>query len=274
VINICKFCGSPAEFQRKDRSWCCSKNSASCPEIKKKMKQNHADVNGDKNPMFGKKMSKESIKLAVEKRKGQLIWNKGKTGVYSEETLELMSFMKKLDWKNPNSRLNSPEVRILWSNQRTGKTAWNKGLKILNEIILEKISKGGKKSWNNDPERRKRQSKLLKDGLALKMIKAIKQISNEEIKIREMVKQLYPNCEYQYQVLNYSLDVSLVEEKIAIEYDGYYHFNCQKSIDYYLKRKKKIEDKGWKFIQYNMFRKLPKIEEIKKDIEKLLINNF
>lgn len=267
-MNICKFCGEEGKFQRRDGSWCCSKNAASCPEIKKRMSNNHADVNGINNPMFGKKMSEESIKLRVEKRIGLPAWNKGKTGIYSKETLLSISTKQKLNWENPDSVYNSPEIRILWSNQRKGKDTWNKGKTgIFSEETLERISIGSKNNWAKSLQRGFDQSMLLRMGLGLKMIKAIKNPSGPEIKLRNMVKELYPECEFQYGVLNYAIDVALPEYKIGIEYDGYYHFDCQKSLDYYKNREERIINQGWVLIHYTMFKKLPTIDEIKNDIE-------
>lgn len=105
--------------------------------------------------------------------------------------------------------------------------------------------------------------------------KHIKKISNEEIKLRNMVKELYPNCEFQYGVFNYDLDVALVEEKIAIEYDGYYHFCSEEKKEYHKQRQQQIENEDWKFYRVTMFDKFPSIEEVKEQIENLMetINN-
>lgn len=50
--------------------------------------KNKGKYTGDKNPFYGKRHSEESIKLMSEKKKGRTPWNKGKTGIYSKETLE------------------------------------------------------------------------------------------------------------------------------------------------------------------------------------------
>jgi very-short-patch-repair endonuclease len=84
-----------------------------------------------------------------------------------------------------------------------------------------------------------------------------------------MVKELYTNCEFQFKVFNYSLDVALPDKKIAIEFDGYFHFDCEKNKEYYKNRQKRIEDKGWKFLKYTMFDKFPSLEKLKEDIENL-----
>jgi very-short-patch-repair endonuclease len=104
--------------------------------------------------------------------------------------------------------------------------------------------------------------------------KAIKKISKQEKEIREMVTKIYPTCIFQYKVLNYFLDIAIPEYKIAIEYDGYYHFNCKENIDYYNNRQNKIENEGWIFLRYTMFDKFPSIKKIYLDIKKILHSNF
>jgi very-short-patch-repair endonuclease len=102
------------------------------------------------------------------------------------------------------------------------------------------------------------------------MNKFIKNPSNIEVKLRNLVKEIFPDCEFQYPIFNYSLDIALVEEKIAIEYDGYYHFNCQESINYHNARQEKIEKEGWKFLRYTMFDKFPNKRKIEQDVQFLL----
>jgi len=63
---------------------------------------------GEGNPMYGKKISQESIEKASLKKRGKTSWNKGLKNIYSDETLKKMSLSKK------------------------GSLAWNKGLKNVN----------------------------------------------------------------------------------------------------------------------------------------------
>lgn len=73
-------------------------------EIRKKMSDSKKKLTGKKNPFYGKKHSAESIKKMSDAKKGKYTgeknpmygksltaWNKGKTGIYSEETLKKMS---------------------------------------------------------------------------------------------------------------------------------------------------------------------------------------
>jgi hypothetical protein len=81
-------------------------------KTKKKLSNLFSGVN---NPMYGKKLSKESIDKMVSKKKGMTSWNKSKKGVYSDETLKKMSESKK------------------------GRIAWNKGMKNVNGKGMAKL---------------------------------------------------------------------------------------------------------------------------------------
>lgn len=72
-------------------------------ETKKKMKENHADVSGEKNPMYGKEHSLESKQKMSESLKGKPSKMKGKK--HSKETREKMSEARKGKYtgeSNPN----------------------------------------------------------------------------------------------------------------------------------------------------------------------------
>ena len=97
----------------------------------------------------------------------------------------------------------------------------------------------------------------------------IKNPSAEELALRKIVKEIYAESKHTYKVLegrDYNVDNALVEEKIAIEFDGYHHFKDQRAIDYHNDRQKEIEIEGWKFIRYNIFQKFPSKEQVKQDI--------
>ena len=148
------------------------------------------------------------------------------------------------------------------------------------EKILEYKTRKGRKQSLNERLKRKgpRHSKEYKErlrnemlnGKAIYLNRFIKNPSKLEVKLRELIKILYSNCEFQYPVLNYSLDVALPDKKIAIEYDGWYHFDTQDHIDYHFRRQKKIEEQGWKFIRYSMFNKFPSIEQIRDSVKTII----
>ncbi len=133
----------------------------------------------------------------------------------------------------------------------------------------EKISKTSTGRRHSDEVKLKQKIRML-NGLASYANKFIKNPSKPEVKLREIVKELYPSCEFQYQVFNYALDIAIPEYKIAIEYDGWYHFNCKENINYHKSREDKIKKDGWKFIRYSIFDKFPDKNKIKFDIERLV----
>jgi hypothetical protein len=69
-------------------------------EARRKMSESHK---GKPAPMKGRKLSDERRKQISETRKGRAPWNKGKQGVYSEDTLHVMSELKRGD-RAPNWR--------------------------------------------------------------------------------------------------------------------------------------------------------------------------
>jgi hypothetical protein len=81
-------------------------------EVRKKSSER---FKGKGNPMYGIRLSAESIEKGRLKRLGQRAWNKGKKGIYTEEQLKKMSEIKK------------------------GKKAWNEGKRGVNGMGNAKI---------------------------------------------------------------------------------------------------------------------------------------
>ena len=107
-------------------------------------------------------------------------------------------------------------------------------------------------------------------GHAIHMNSFVRNPSKEGTKFREIVIEAYSTAKSEFRILNYSVDSAIEEHRIALEYDGYYHFDCQEDIDYHNKRQKEIENLGWKFIRYNIFQKFPTKEQVREDIKNLL----
>ena len=59
---------------------------------------------GKNNPFYGKKHTDESKRKISLSHQGQIPWNKGKTGVYTEETLSKMGKPKTDEHKKKISR--------------------------------------------------------------------------------------------------------------------------------------------------------------------------
>lgn len=268
---LCEFgCEKEANFQLKNKKWCCSKSSNSCPAFREKLSNARKGKYAKENhPLWGKKFSEESRKRMsnshigkpnsmkgktfseeVKKNmsishKGQIVWNKGlKTGPLTEETKNKLSIA--------NKGRNVPDhVRELHRHRMK-----NGGAKHASSFITE--------------ESKEKQRQRMLNGQASFMNKCIKNPSKPETNLRNIVKELYPECEFQYQILNYAIDVAIPKYKIAIEYDGYYHFCSNDAIIYHNNRQKKIELEGWTFIRYNIYNSFPTKDVIKIDIENII----
>ena len=83
-MMLCEYgCGQEALYQLKNKKWCCSKSSNSCPMIKEKNRISNT----------GKIMSKEACNKLSEAKKGHIPWNTGKR--WSNETRKKISEAKK-----------------------------------------------------------------------------------------------------------------------------------------------------------------------------------
>jgi|ADurb_Leu_01_Slu_FD_contig_123_19191_length_34796_multi_3_in_2_out_0_15 very-short-patch-repair endonuclease len=185
----------------------------------------------------------------------------------SAESVQKMRDGLKLRWKDPNSKYNSSEYRLYTKTRSLGKKRGPMSTEQKNKISRTMIGIQYSNEW------KEKQRQRLLNGHASYMNKFIKNPSKPEIKLRDIVKELYPTCEFQYQIFNYSLDVAIPEYKIAIEYDGWFHFDCQEHIDYHIDRQQRIEGEGWIFIKYTMYDKFPSKEKIEEDINSLLRRN-
>jgi len=90
-----------------------------------------------------KTLSEEQKKKQSEVMKGREPWNKGKTGIYSEETKRQIIESRKANPNYPNAYKNrkplTEEQRKNHSEKMKGKTPWNKGKK--NPYSEETINK-------------------------------------------------------------------------------------------------------------------------------------
>jgi very-short-patch-repair endonuclease len=244
-------CGQEAKFQMKNGKICCEDTYYKCPEYKKKL-----SFKQKTRKRFPR--SEDTKRKISEKLKGR---SSGKRSLSCR--LKISKKLKGIK-KPPRTKEHSENQSKAQLGKKRGPLSSETKLKI-------SIGNTGKK--RTDEFKKLQREKMLKNGNQIR--KHIKKISNEEIKLRNMVKELYPNCEFQYGVFNYDLDVALVEEKIAIEYDGYYHFCSEEKKEYHKQRQQQIENEGWKFYRVTMFDKFPSIEEVKEQIENLMetINN-
>jgi very-short-patch-repair endonuclease len=188
-------------------------------------------------------------------------------------------------WSRPEvKKRKSESTRESWKDPEVKR----KHLEALNKPeVKEKISRASRNAWKdpdyrekvlesrNTSEVRKKRSEAAKkqclNGHAVYMNSCIKNPSKLELRLREIVKELFPTSISQYKVLNYALDNAILESKIVIEFDGWYHFDCQHDIDYHKKRQQEIENEGWKFLRYNIFQKFPTKDQVREDIQKVIV---
>ena len=130
------------------------------------------------------------------------------------------------------------------------------------------LSKKAKERYKNNPEYSKKQKEYMLNGGAIKALKAVKSPSKPELKLRELIKELFPSAEFTHPILNYAVDIAIPELKVIVEYDGsYYHQDKKKD----LLREKDIKENGWKVLRYRDY--IPGINKLKIDIENLSKGN-
>jgi very-short-patch-repair endonuclease len=265
---LCDYgCNSDAKFQLKNGKWCCSEKFGKCVGYRKKLSNLRK---GKTSPHKGKNRiySEEARKKMGDVRRGKLAWNSGKKKCFNDETIEKMKNSHTgLSYITEDGRKRQREYMLNGGSEKANKN--NKIRKPLSEDIKEKIRQSKIGSRCSERCKEINRQRML-NGQSLRMIKSIKKISNEEFILRNLVKELHSNCEFQYPVFRYSIDIVIPELKIAIEYDGYYHFDTEEHKEYHKNRQIKIENEGWKFLRYNIFQKFPSKEQIKEDIIKII----
>ncbi len=105
-MKLCDYgCGQEAKYKLKNGKWCCNKSHNSCPIRRRKNSESqkgHLPWNKGKTGIY----SEETLRKMSEVQP----WNKGKIGIYSEETLRKMSESKKGKKKLPFSDLTKKRM--------------------------------------------------------------------------------------------------------------------------------------------------------------------
>jgi len=241
---VCDYgCGKIAKYKFKNRKICCSIIDNLCSEKCRKISKSNT----------GKKRSEEFKKLISENRKGKPSGMKGK---------KQTEYCKKFN----SDRLKNGEAKRLNSFDRD-----TEKMKIFHEKSRERMRNNGAKYMHSFPcMGYKNHTEWMSINRGKYQRSFIKKISKDEIKLRNLVRQIYKNCRFQHSVLSFDLDIAIPEYKIAIEFDGYYHFDTEEHKEYHKKRQQKIEQEGWKFYRISMFDKFPTLEKLKEDIEALI----
>lgn len=235
-------CGLEATYKQKNGKIICNSDHRKCKSNSLKY-----SLPGSKNPMFGRKHTNET-KIIIGKKSSEKI--------YSKETIEKFR-LRMLGSGNPmfgKSRSHSDE-----SKEKISKSLKGKPLSEKNKIGISKALKGRifTKEW--------------KEKLSESAIKRITENgpcfplypSKIQIKLYELCKEIYPSCilEFWDEKAHKSIDIAILEHKIAIEYDGsYWHQDEEKD----RKRQEKLESLGWKFIRFRDY--FPTKEELERKI--------
>lgn len=96
---------------------------------------------GKNNPMYGKKISAESIERGKLKRLGTPAWNKGKKGIYTDSQLKKMSEIKrgKIPWNKGVTHTEETRKKISAIRISKNLIPWNLGKKGVNGITQAKV---------------------------------------------------------------------------------------------------------------------------------------
>jgi very-short-patch-repair endonuclease len=290
--ELCSYgCGRPAIHQFQNGKGCCCETYKSCPSVRfKKGKSSKG------RPSWNKGLTKETDErvLNLTKKSGEtlkvlyedgtlVIWNKGKHDYLSEESRKKMGHNKGKPgyWAGKKRGPQSVKWRLHIGLGNIGKKRTPEQIKNISigrtgifpndetrrlQSVSKKKSHQDPNSGYNKPKYREYLRNMCLNGHAIVMLKAQTNPSKPEVMLRDMVKEIFPDCEFQHKVFNYALDVAIPEYKIAIEFDGYYHFNTPENIEYHKNRQKRIEDEGWVFYRVTMFDRFPTLEEVKEKL--------
>jgi hypothetical protein len=129
----------------------------------------------------------------------------------------------------------------------------------LETIVKMSLAHAGENNVMKRPEQRER----MRNGGGAYIASFCKNPSKDQVQLYEKVKVFYPSAILNYPYLNYSIDIAITELKIAIEFDGYYHWlPGRQEAD--RKRQVEIEKGNWKFLRY---RKVPDDNTLYQDLE-------
>jgi len=265
-MKLCDYgCGKESKYQISSNKWCCEDNFRKCRNfIEKRIKK----VTGSKQrkPILFENENNILCSYCLSKKaKYQLKNGKFCCENATSKCDELKRKNKEANLGSKNGFFNKHHSEKSLEKMRVSHLGVKKGPHT--ELHKKRISE----SWT--VERREEKRQYMINGGTKYVCSFIKKISNEELKLREMVQQIYSDCKFQHTILKYFLDVAIVDHKIAIEYDGYFHFSCKENIEYHKNRQEKIEKEGWKFYRVTMFDKFPTLQEVKENIQRIINND-
>ena len=211
---------------------CTLKGRTFSDEHKANLKKNHADLRGDKNPMYGKKHSAEIIskisdkvseaysdpKLRKRVSDSKIEWHKtndnsfkGKT--HSAEARKLMSELATERMKDPTNRINK-------ASYLKGNSPWNKGQTgLYSNETLRKMRVAAIKRI----EEAKFRGGQMVPNYNISSIMILEEIA-KEMGITDL-QHAENGGEFHIKELGYFVDGYSKEQNIVLEYDEPHHFN-------------------------------------------------
>ncbi len=225
-----------------------------CGECNEYVKEGNLFVWGHQN--VGRKRSKEfceKIRVARlgEKRSKEFCKAQSERMAGDKNPMKRPEVIMKFIGKNNSMYGRTGEDSPLYGRKRPDQSERMKG----NQYAL-----GTKhtKEWRDN------QQEYMLNGQAAYMNSFIKNPSKPQVELYKLAKLIDPDAIINFPSLNYSIDIAIPDQMIAIEYDGsYWHQN--KEVD--IKRQKELELIGWKFLRYQDY--VPMIKELKSDLQQL-----
>lgn len=108
-------------------------------------------------------------------------------------------------------------------------------------------------------------SRRMENGDAAWLNQFIKNPSKPQIELFNLISNIFPGAYLNYPAGRYSIDIAVIDENLAIEYDGSYWHDEEKDRI----RQEYLEEKGWNFLRY--VDRVPTEEEIINDFRKLYL---
>jgi hypothetical protein len=288
---LCSYgCGKEATYQLKNGKWCCSKRFNFCEELKRKisianlghkdsvetkMKKSNSHIGVKPSDETRKKLREaqtghkvtEETKIKIRssiKIKDQIPWNKGRTGIYSEETKRKIGLRRKgrISWNKGKHHTEKTKTKLREVNIGKKHTEETK-------IKMTNSQKGNKNSlgFQQSQEFKEKRRQYMLNGGSCYAASFIKNPSKPQVALYNLTKEIFPEAILNYPVeeANKNLDIAIPSLRISIEYDGSYWHQDK---EYDNNRQKLLENLGWKFIRYIDY--VPSKEQLEIDILKAL----
>lgn len=188
----------------------------------------------------GKPLSEHHKRILSIAHRGQIPWNKGKTNIYSDETLELMSATKRGTHFSPKTEFTSESLKKWFSNPKN----YQKFM-----VAHHKAHKGKPRS----EETKRKLSLALKGNEKLRIARLKQTLPVKDTSIEVLMQNALKNRKIEFKthipLCGCQPDIVIEKEKVVIFCDGnYWHskrFNNGKRWMRDRQQEKRLEENGW-----------------------------